>query len=244
MADPDSDPNSTQTSQPPAPTPTAAAAAQTVEGEAQDHQFEIPIPTTIILRAPSVYNKEAQTGSGAGGNTWHPPPLAWLERTWTVTHSTLPMWRKAKNVRITYKLLPPGSSSSEPVLIDDEVTSEPTAETWLPQPKSIRGVDTPDPSVPGGGAWNWRGRGWLRIASSHWEVLGWGEYEGEKWVVTWFEKSLFTPAGVDVYSERRGGVSKGLVEEIRRCIREGEAGREVGELCDGGELREVVVDDA
>ncbi|KAH6713575.1 hypothetical protein BKA61DRAFT_606008 [Leptodontidium sp. MPI-SDFR-AT-0119] len=234
------DPNPTQTSQPPPPTPIVAG--QMAEVEAQGHQFEIPIPTTVILRAPSVYNKEAQTGAEA--NTWHPPPLAWLERTWTVTHSTLPMWRKAKNVRITYKLLPASSSSSSaPILIDDEVCSEPTAKTWLPQPKSIRGIDTPDSSVPDGGAWNWRGKGWLRIASSHWEVLGWGEYEGEKWVVTWFEKSLFTPAGVDVYSERKGGVSKGLEEEVRRCIERGGAGRDVGALCEGGELREVVIDD-
>ncbi|KAH7346757.1 hypothetical protein BKA65DRAFT_585813 [Rhexocercosporidium sp. MPI-PUGE-AT-0058] len=191
-------------------------------------EAQVEIPTTVILRAPSIYNKQTTTTTtGAGVPKWHPPPLEWLARTWTVTHSTLPMWRKAKNVRITYKLLPPpssSSSSSSPTLLDDEVSSEPTSKTLLPQPKSIRGIDTPDASVPDGGAWNWRGRGWLRVASSHWEVLGWGEFvhaDGgrEGWVVTWFEKRLFTPAGVDFYSERRGGWGAGWWRRLGGCLR-------------------------
>ncbi|CZS96431.1 hypothetical protein WAI453_009957 [Rhynchosporium graminicola] len=210
----------------------------------------VQTPTTVTLRTPSTYRKDVQAGSTEETNTWQPPSLNWLARTWTVTHSTLPMWRKAKNVRITYKLFPcPSSTSSSPdvdkdTLIDDEVTSEPTAKTLLPQPKSICGIDTPDHSVPGGGAWNWRGKGWLKIASSHWEILGWGEFEGEKWVLTWFEKSIFTPAGVDLYSERKGGVSERLLGEVRRVLREGKAGEGVRELCKGEELFAVVIDDA
>ncbi|KAL2069970.1 hypothetical protein VTL71DRAFT_14650 [Oculimacula yallundae] len=216
---------------------------------------EIHIPTTITLRTPSTHRKDTPTNGEAGQtstNTWQSPPLNWLARTWTVTHSTLPMWRKAKNVRITYKLLAPSSpnAAEQDTLLDDEVSSEPTSKTFLPQPKSIRGVDTPDHSVSGGGAWNWRGRGWLRIASSHWEILGWGEWEGsdgqrECWVLTWFEKSLFTPMGVDLYSDRKGGGSMGLVEEVRRVLESGEAGEGVRKLCVEGEgLFKVVVDDA
>ncbi|KAG4413612.1 hypothetical protein IFR04_013234 [Cadophora malorum] len=210
-------------------------------------QAETQIPTTVILRTPSVYNKVPEQ-TQISPQEWKAPPLEWLERTWTVTHSTLPMWRKAKNVRITYKLLP-RASPTLPILIDDEVCSSPTEKTWMPQPKSIRGVDTPDESVPGGAAWNWRGRGWLKVASSHWEVLGWGEFvdqEGkrERWVVTWFAKSMFTPPGVDVYSERKEGVGGKLLEEIRRVVAEGAAGEEVRKLCEGEELRGVMIDDA
>lgn len=78
------------------------------------------------------------------------------------------MWRKAKNVRITYKILP-GE------LLDDTVESVPTQKSWMPQPREIKGVDTPD----GEGAWAWRGRGLLKVASSRWEVLGWGREGGE-----------------------------------------------------------------
>jgi hypothetical protein len=56
------------------------------------------------------------------------------------------------------------------------------------------------------------------IASSHWEVLGWGERAGERWVVTWFAPSLFTPAGLDIYCDRKEGISEGLYREIRTAL--------------------------
>jgi hypothetical protein len=96
----------------------------------------------------------------------------------------------------------------------------------MPQPKAIRGVDTPD----GEGAWAWRGKGLLKIASSNWEVLGWGEKGAERWVVTWFAPSLFTPAGVDIYSSRKEGVSVGLYAEIEGALKALDA-KEVAELC-------------
>ncbi|PBP18295.1 hypothetical protein BUE80_DR011019 [Diplocarpon rosae] len=225
---------------------------------------------TIRLRAPSIYALRAranqsqsqstsQIGSAA---TWQPPALPWLARTWSVTHSTLPMWRKARNVRITYTLLPPrqppggsgGGSSKEGgeggggVRLDDEVCSEPIVKTWMPQPRSIRGVDTPAAGVEA--AWNWRGRGWLRIAGSYWEVLGWGEFasdaqggaatEKEKWVVTWFQASLFTPMGVDLYSDRKEGMSEACFRMVLGALERGEAGEEVAGMCKE-EMREVEI---
>jgi len=53
----------------------------------------------------------------------------------------------------------------------------------------------------------------LKIASSHWEVLGYGAEEGG-WAVTYFAKTLFTPAGIDVYSREKGGLSEGLQQRI------------------------------
>ncbi|KUJ15299.1 uncharacterized protein LY89DRAFT_708184 [Mollisia scopiformis] len=205
-------------------------------------------PSQINIRYPSLYQTSSASATQEEAPAWQPPPLEFLERTWTVTHSTLPMWRKAKNVRITYKIIPGNGTGTGtgPVLLDDVVESVPTARTFLPQPRMIKGVDTPDEKVPA--AWNWMGRGWLRITSSHWEVLGWGERDGEgdggkeRWVVTWFAPSLFTPAGVDVYSDRRGGGSHALVEELLRRL-EGLGCREVSEVC-RGEMRKVVVDDA
>jgi hypothetical protein len=51
-------------------------------------------------------------------------------------------------------------------------------------------------------------------------VLGWGERkgkngeEGEKWIVTWFEKSIFQEEGFDIYSDRMEGISEGLYKDI------------------------------
>ncbi|KXJ96517.1 hypothetical protein Micbo1qcDRAFT_155073 [Microdochium bolleyi] len=169
---------------------------------------DVPPPTTISLRAPSQYVSEAPA-------SFTSPPLEWLTRTWSVTHSTLSMWRDAQNVRITYKPIP--SDGSTPAKIDDLVEYEKKGGSG--GLKSVAGIDTIDSSHPA--AWDWRGKGWLMIASSHWEVLGWGERpceaaEGgvERWVVTWFAPTLFTKEGLDIYSDRKEGLSKATVDEI------------------------------
>jgi hypothetical protein len=62
----------------------------------------------------------------------------------------------------------------------------------------------------------------LMIASSKWEILGYGDEEGtgseggvkNGWVVTYFAKTLFTPAGVDIYS-RVGALKPETVEGIK-----------------------------
>ncbi|CAG8982230.1 hypothetical protein HYALB_00013968 [Hymenoscyphus albidus] len=74
-----------------------------------------------------------------------PPPLTWLERTWNVTHSTLPMWKKAKNVRITYKILPRDDGKGcclEDEVVYDDIDGKPEGcfERWLGM-RQIRGVD-------------------------------------------------------------------------------------------------------
>lgn len=60
--------------------------------------------------------------------------------------------------------------------------------------------------------------------------------QGNAWVVTYFAKTLFTPAGIDVYSRKRGGVSgevlEGIWERLKGLGREVE-GREIGRLVEG-----------
>jgi hypothetical protein len=145
------------------------------------------------------------------------------------------MWRSARNVRITYTPLPPHSSSGA-ARIDDLVEYE--SLDGKGAVKTVAGVDTA--SEPGGdtGAWDWRGKGWLFFVSSHWEVLGWGERpcagaEGgvERWVVTWFAPTLFTKEGVDVYSDRREGVSQETLDEILRALK-GLDAKPVAQMCE------------
>lgn len=45
-------------------------------------------------------------------------------------------------------------------------------------------------------------------------MLGYGAEEGG-WAVTYFAKTLFTPAGVDIYSKEKGGLSEGLLRRIK-----------------------------
>lgn len=37
--------------------------------------------------------------------------------------------------------------------------------------------------------------------------------------MTYFAKTLFTPAGIDLYARRRGGLSAGLLEQVRENMR-------------------------
>ncbi|CAI4217236.1 unnamed protein product [Parascedosporium putredinis] len=152
-----------------APPPTAAAVAPTPSDSAAVH-----------IRAPRQY-KPAQAAESSSS-----PPLEWLHRSWTVTHSTL------KRDLVAYQ-----SKGSTKV-------------------KTVSGADT---AVAAGGgdltAWNWRGSGLLKPISCPWEMIGWGERvdaEGrtEKWAVTWFAKTLFTEEGLDVYTDRREGMSEEL----------------------------------
>lgn len=87
--------------------------------------------------------------------------------------------------------------------------------------------------------YNWRGKGWLVIATSKWEILGYGDEDGtgNSWVVTYFAKTLFTPAGVDFYS-RKGSLTPQTIESIKAGL--AGLGGEVAKLA--GEVFEVQMD--
>jgi hypothetical protein len=148
------------------------------------------------------------------------------------------MWKKNRNVVITYTVIP----NTTPAQIDDVVTYQPLTSD---SKKTVHGVDKPfdvpntSTSVepgPASMAYSWRGKGWLMIASSKWEILGYGDEDGG-WVVTYFAKTLFTPAGVDFYS-RKGPLSAEMVESIKAGL--AGLGGEVAKLA--GELFEIKMD--
>ncbi|KAL2214288.1 hypothetical protein CC79DRAFT_135845 [Sarocladium strictum] len=176
--------------------------------------------SSFYCEPPSKYSNKTQVVD----RVLQSPPLEWLNRTWTVTHSTLDMWRSARNVRISYTTLP--SSPGKPDRIDDLVEYEPN-NTSTPTLKTVRGVDT-----RASNGWDWRGKSWLFFVTSHWEILGWGEILSEdgtevveRWAVTWFAPTVFTKEGVDVYSDRPEGVS----EQTYKKIYEGLEGMVEGE---------------
>ena len=143
-----------------------------------------------------------------------PPTNDWLIGTWHVTHSSLPLWKDKRNVTITYQTLPLDSTGV--VKLDDLVRYQTLGSDKI---QTVHGVDSPTPGDPG--AWNWRGKGWLMIASSHWECLGFGHTDdGNQWIVTYFAKTLFTPAGIDVYSRNKQGLAQAILDGILRTLEE------------------------
>ncbi|KAL1646555.1 hypothetical protein SLS58_003141 [Diplodia intermedia] len=147
------------------------------------------------------------------------PAPAWLQGKWHVTHSTLPMWRSKRNVTITYT---PVADSTK---LDDLVEYQ-ALDGGGDKLKSVHGVDAPAAGCAGW-AWDWRGKG-------RWEVLGYGDEDGEaqaavggaqvqsperrQWVVTYFAKTLFTPAGIDLYSRHPDGLRPGTVRAIEEAL--------------------------
>lgn len=107
--------------------------------------------------------------------------LPQLEGTWEIKGTTFPMWlsSKRKNPRITYK-----KTEKNAVELLDLVEYEAKGKT-----KQIKGMDRLI-----GEQFIWRGIGVLKVLSSRWQVV---TIKGDVLVIR-FEKSLVTPAGVDV----------------------------------------------
>jgi hypothetical protein len=171
----------------------------------------VDTPSSVSLRYPSPHTiPSAKPASSA----LSPPTPEWLAGTWHVTHSTLPMWKSKSNVRITYKTLP--AQGDAPTNFDDLVEYKKLAGS---KDSSVHGVSraVTVPELGAGWAFSWRGKGLLMIASSQWEILGWGEdaATGSSWVVTYFGKTLFTPAGLDFYSRSKDGLSEGIITSIK-----------------------------
>ena len=138
--------------------------------------------------------------------------------TWNVTHSSLATWKDKRNVRISYKPLDPSSASitkDNTDKVDDSVTYQELKTTKI---QTISGTDTA--AGTGRGEWNWRGNGMLKMITSHWEILGWGEEEGtgNKWAVTAFAKTIFTSAGLDVYSRDVAGLKPETLQAIKDAL--------------------------
>ena len=122
--------------------------------------------------------------------------LPQLEGTWEIKGTTFPMWlsNKRKNPRITYK-----KTEKNAVELLDLVEYEAKGKT-----KQIKGMDR-----LAGEQFIWRGIGVLKVLSSRWQVV---TIKGDVLVIR-FEKSLVTPAGVDVLI-RKGTTVPNLRERV------------------------------
>lgn len=177
----------------------------------------------IVLNIPTRYTSGSQPGPYSPSQA---PSTDWLAATWSVTHSTLEMWRSARNVRITYAPLPAARNGRQRV--DDLVEWEPSSKQGVV--KRVTGIDT---QAEDGCSWDWRGRGWLFFVTSHWEILGWGEAttqagRTERWAVTWFAPTLFTKEGIDIYCDCREGLSEETYNLVMEALRNLEVKELVG----------------
>ncbi|MFC4942155.1 hypothetical protein [Pseudonocardia sp. GCM10023141] len=117
-----------------------------------------------------------------------PLDLDAMAGTWYVVRTSLPFWRTRTDPRITYRRLANGT-------VDDLVEYT----NGRGRAGRVHGVDTPDAAVPR--IFHWRGTGPTRLLTSDWALVANDErYAG--WAVTYFGRTLFTPAGMDVYARQ------------------------------------------
>lgn len=121
---------------------------------------------------------------------------------WYVARTNLDFWRTRMNPSVTYTLV----EETPRVKLRDTVRYGPLGKP----PRKIRGFDEQNPHLSS--LFLWRGSGLIRPLMSGWFVLGHDE-EYAEWAVTYFAKTPFTEAGMDVYS-REPRLSEGKVAEI------------------------------
>jgi len=136
---------------------------------------------------------------------------------WFVVASTLPLWRDKKNVTITYTPV-----QGEPETTLDDLVEYHNNINDNGAKSSITGVDKLE-KKPNGACWKWRGKGLLFIASSVWQVLGYGKLSntsvGIDWAVTYFEETIFTPCGLDIYSRDPHKISRDALQDIISAVK-------------------------
>ena len=138
---------------------------------------------------------------------------------WFIVLTSLPYWRDKRNIKVTY-------SASEPTAANPQIIYDTTTFQTLTSDKhkSVQGVNTPSPCGQPGG-WDWRGTGWVKVVSNHWDVLGHNAISPEggqkiEWFVIHTKKSFFTPAANHIYSRRKEAPAEGIRESLLNAFTE------------------------
>ncbi|CDS00643.1 uncharacterized protein SPSC_03106 [Sporisorium scitamineum] len=143
---------------------------------------------------------------------------------WYIIGSSLPLWKSKKNVVIRY--IPHPGATGDEVKFTDEIRSEPRSkgadgkavqasglaskwkkeESWFNKAFGIKGTNVIQKDAKNGASYQWTGNGLLKFFHSKWQVIGYGPYDLADishtqfdWLVTYFEKTPATPAGIDLY---------------------------------------------
>jgi hypothetical protein len=127
-----------------------------------------------------------------------------LSGTWYIVETNFPMWLKGNKLNPTLNYTITEKDGREVLL--DEVIYTQNGKT-----KSITGYDYPD----GANGYIWRGKGLLSLLKSEWEIV-FADPLGH-WAVSWFEKTLFTPEGIDIIS-RTPTLPQQTIDDIKRLM--------------------------
>ncbi|THH13215.1 hypothetical protein EW146_g6973 [Bondarzewia mesenterica] len=188
--------------------------------------------SSVTINPPNTTDFQPQFElEGLMGTCFHPSDIRTLSKgTLRIQRflfgSAVPPQNK-KDVRISYTPIPTDPSPRTPIQFNDIV--EYRSSTALPSSKPARvvGIDTLNTASASPTRFKWRGKGLLMIASSRWQLLGYHHHTSSDpqpdsttpWAVTYFEKTLFTPAGLDIYARKPEGLPENLLQDIISGLR-------------------------
>lgn len=129
-----------------------------------------------------------------------------IQGKWFINLSNFPMWLKGNKTNPEFNYTTVERKGKTALL--DEVYSEKKGKQ-----SSITGYDTPLNAE--NTKFVWRGKGILGILKSKWEIVHFDQ--SEKWMVIYFEKTLFTPEGYDVVS-REKNLSPAILKQVNQVL--------------------------
>ncbi|BCS19565.1 uncharacterized protein APUU_12393A [Aspergillus puulaauensis] len=155
-----------------------------------------------------------------------------LAGTWYITRSSSPFWRDKHGVciNLTPEDAQQSSKPNQSTIYTNRTAYRTSAETSA-SIKTVSGTDrrvaisNTDGNCSSAIIMEWRGSGWLRIAKTRWEILGFGA----AWMVVYADKSMFTPAGISVYSREKelNSELEGEIQDALARMMEGNSSEEL-----------------
>lgn len=126
-----------------------------------------------------------------------------LQGTWHLIYSNFDMWKEdVSNVTFNYSI---ETKDGKDVLLDEVKYLKAGKE------KNITGYDHPEDDTK----FTWRGKGMLGLLSSNWQVE-WFNHTQDCMVIS-FEKTMVTPAGVDILT-RSNMPNEEIIREAKQII--------------------------
>lgn len=141
--------------------------------------------------------------------------------TWHIIRTSVPFWIDKRNPSVTFSApsiskttsTSTSPSNSSPSHLNNSTTYQALSSSNF---KTVKGTDTPIPNQQG--IYEWRGTGWLKIASSKWEILGYEKTNDDAWLFVFTPGSILTTGGLILYSNKKEGLAEGALEGIEAAL--------------------------
>ncbi|CAG8970820.1 hypothetical protein HYALB_00001608 [Hymenoscyphus albidus] len=135
------------------------------------------------------------------------PSLDEIVGTWHIIRTSVPFWKDKRNPTVTFQKH--SDSTSTTSYLENSTNYQPSTSTKI---KTVNGTDSPVTEQQG--TYEWRGAGWLKVASSSWEILGYEKSGVNAWLFVYTPGSIFTTGGLILYSNSKEGLSEGALERL------------------------------